>query len=735
VKKCLQLGLLLVISFVLTVGGPGVSRKAQGAGRNPRGPYEYFFAEGTTRTGYEEYLCLGSPEPEVAAVDVTVECFLSDGATIAKSFHIEEDARLTVNVADLVGKEKDVALRVFSEWSQTKRAPWFTAERVIYFHVDGISGAHCVGGIPSPSERWYFAEGYTGKGYSEFLSVLNPENETAQLEVEFLPLNGERKVVHMDVPARSRSTVDVAREVGPDREVSSVIRSDNRVPVVAERPMYFATSSYDGGHCSAGASIPQNEFYFAEGTTRDGFQEYICLLNPWERDIRVDAGFLLEDGSEIPYTVDIPAFSRRTIDVNAVVGPGRDVAAELRSSGVFCSERAVYFNAFGTNDGHCSEGAGYGSRRWCFAEGTTRSGFRSFICIENSKAEKACVYIHYLGGGTGDIVSYSIEIAPRSRVTIDPRDYLGMDYDFLCLLESNKPIIAERVQYSDDSTALSGGHCALGQTGGGRTRFGDVESYLNTYGEYKYSDLDTFMKYDVAVLDPYDYPEHGFPSSLQGEGTVVLAYIDIGEVEDSRSYWPNVKKTHPELMLGPNPDWPGCYYADVNNPEWHRIILEEEISRLKIYGEFDGLCLDMLDTVDDYPQLKPGMIDLVKDIREWYPELILVPNRGFAVLPDILPYIDGFKYEEMSSRYDSSEKKYVLEEDEGELETLERALDMKDIPVFVLDHVKTEPPDTTMARHDFERCREIAGGMGRRFVWYANSVEQDHPAWSWLDFR
>ena len=201
--------------------------------------------------------------------------------------------------------------------------------------------------------------------------------------------------------------------------------------------------------------------------------------------------------------------------------------------------------------------------------------------------------------------------------------------------------------------------------GPGRSGIASATSYLNTYGDYKASDLTEFEKYDVAVLDPYDYPDEKFPAALRKSGTTVLAYIDIGEAEDFRDYWPEVRK-NPGLLIGENPDWPGDWFADVNNPEWRRIILESEIPRLQSLGPMDGLCMDMLDTVDDYPRLKPGMVRLVREIRAKYPGLLLVPNRGFAVLDQILPYIDAFKYEDLSSGYDSKTGQYVPKRDRAE---------------------------------------------------------------------
>ncbi len=263
-------------------------------------------------------------------------------------------------------------------------------------------------------------------------------------------------------------------------------------------------------------------------------------------------------------------------------------------------------------------------------------------------------------------------------------------------------------------------------------RLANINSYANCYKEYTQADLENLKKFDIVVIDPYDVPDQSFVSELKQADVIVLAYIDIGEAENTRAYWENMDNS---LILAPNPDWPGCYYADVNNQRWHDIILDNAIPYIFECGDYDGLCMDMLDTIDIYPELKPGMISLIAEIREEYPDLILVPNRGFGILPEISPYIDAFKYEEMSARYDFENEMYVYGEDEEEMNTLLSVLENHEIPVLVLDHVETNPPDENMAQTCYERTTEIAAETGHKFVWYANSVEQDLPIWSFLPLR
>lgn len=100
-----------------------------------------------------------------------------------------------------------------------------------------ITGGHIGGGVTAPSPTWYFAEGYTGSGFDEYLTILNPDPEGAMVSVTYYR-EGEGPVVksHL-VPAASRYTIKVNDEVGPGQAVSAKVESDR--PIVAERPMYF----------------------------------------------------------------------------------------------------------------------------------------------------------------------------------------------------------------------------------------------------------------------------------------------------------------------------------------------------------------------------------------------------------------------------------------------------------------------------------------------------------------
>jgi len=297
-----------------------------------------------------------------------------------------------------------------------------------------------------------------------------------------------------------------------------------------------------------------------------------------------------------------------------------------------------------------------------------------------------------------------------------------------------------------------------------------IESYVNAYEDFDTEDIWDLQSFDIAVIEPYYAPSTGFVRDLQTT-TITLAYVSIGEADNERRYWDTWRPTDrapdnpaiPRTTLTPDdtifiaedPGWEGSYFVDASNPRWRDILINEEIPYILWLGDghYDGLMMDLVDVVDEYEglereaEMRQGLIDLIACIDSAFPDLILVPNRGFGVLPEMVPYIDAFKFEEMTGAYGNIEDEdhfgeyYLKVDDEGErenddeIEILLSALQQYPMPVLVLDHVPTDPPDRRMAKECYKICSEFAEENNLHCVWYGNSVDQDLYIWPFLDLR
>jgi hypothetical protein len=328
------------------------------------------------------------------------------------------------------------------------------------------------GSPPVESHTFYFAEGYTGDGFQEYLCLGNMEAEDAAAEVVFIFPDGSSSAVGVAIPAGSRTTLDVNAMVGPGREVSMVVTSDR--DIVAERPMYFRYGTgWEGGHDVMGAREPSTSFYFAEGYTGEGFEEWLCVLNPGDTSADLTFRFQTQEGGEREVGgFSVGPHSRASFKVNDILGRDLQASCVVVASRAVVVERPMYFDYRGRGDhgwqgGHCVMGATALSTRFLFAEGTTRAGFEQWLTIQNPLDSPLDVQATYsFGPGQGNAVAKSYRLEGRTRVTLFVPDEVGREKDVAVELSSASAFLAERPLYFDYTGAgaghWQGGHCVIG---------------------------------------------------------------------------------------------------------------------------------------------------------------------------------------------------------------------------------------------------------------------------------
>jgi LEA14-like dessication related protein len=194
--------------------------------------------------------------------------------------------------------------------------------------------------------------------------------------------------------------------------------------------MYFNYGgAWAGGHDVIGANQASTEWYFAEGTTRQDFDMWLCLQNPNPGAITVDATYMFgpDQGPNLPQSYTLQPNSRTTIKVDDVVGEEKDVSVKITSASDFIAERPMYFNYGGAwAGGHDVIGANQASAEWYFAEGVTGYSFQEYICLQNPHAEVVTVDLTFMMT-KGEIFSRKVSLPPNSRTTVDLNRYIGFN--------------------------------------------------------------------------------------------------------------------------------------------------------------------------------------------------------------------------------------------------------------------------------------------------------------------
>lgn len=165
---------------------------------------------------------------------------------------------------------------------------------------------------------------------------------------------------------------------------------------------------------------------------------------------------------------------------------------------------------------------------------------------------------------------------------------------------------------------------------------------------------EAFHGIDLVVFDRLHHPNL---EKLKGE-SLLLAYISIGEVHDNVPENAILEKEN--ALVASNKHW-NSHVVDIANTHWHEIVLAQ-VEDAAEQG-FDGVMLDTVDsplhwaTVDAPEQrgfMRLGAIDLIHKIRQANPDLKIMLNRGFDILPDVKDQLDLILVESILTNPDDS---------------------------------------------------------------------------------
>ncbi|MBU4174652.1 MAG: C40 family peptidase [Actinobacteria bacterium] len=115
---------------------------------------EWYLAEGYTGDEFDTYILIANPSPTIATV--SVRFMMNGGRFIDREYEVGVDSRFTIAVDKIKGMSDEEVSAYISSSTPV------VVERSIYFNYLDRPGGTCAPGVTSPSDEWYFAEGYTG---------------------------------------------------------------------------------------------------------------------------------------------------------------------------------------------------------------------------------------------------------------------------------------------------------------------------------------------------------------------------------------------------------------------------------------------------------------------------------------------------------------------------------------------------------------------------------------------
>ncbi len=119
--------------------------------------------------------------------------------------------------------------------------------------------------------------------------------------------------------------------------------------------------------------------------------------------------------------------------------------------------------------------------------------------------------------------------------------------------------------------------------------------------------------YRIVVIDAQCFTKKTV-MALKKEGHVVYSYIDIGSLEDYRSYYARFRK----YALSEYDGWDGEYWVDVTKTDWQEYMYRTLAGKLVKKG-IDGFFVDNCDVYYHYPTkgCYSGIINILYGLKEY----------------------------------------------------------------------------------------------------------------------
>lgn len=341
---------------------------------------------------------------------------------------------------------------------------------------------YCPGAPPTGKER-----------VSTAVSITNAGSRDTAAAVTVIADGGRRTTRRVELPAHTVVPFrpDVAEAAHP-----AIVVEPFAAEVVVEQNVW------DGADLAVGpcATQPAANWYFANGTTLRGIEQWLILFNPFGDDAIVDLSFYTDEGRrEVAALrgVDVARHSRVAIPIDAHVRRQAFVATEVSSrvGRVVAQQSQVFLPESGRSGITASLGSPSAALEWWFPFGYRREGENRTIGISNPGDLQTEVDVQVFADGEAFIEPVTVTIPRRSAVLVNLGDCgegapscvnvpRRLAYQTLVSSATDLPVVAEELaQYTGD--ALTGAMSSLGGRGAssrwvfGRSRYsGEQRSNL-----------------------------------------------------------------------------------------------------------------------------------------------------------------------------------------------------------------------------------------------------------------
>ena len=195
-----------------------------------------------------------------------------------------------------------------------------TAEQVIV-HPAGDATTLCA---TTPSDTWYFADGFTGADSVETILMTNPFSDATVVDITFVTKDSEREPSNLQgyvIPAYTTIALPMAEQGARNEPVLAVAIKASSGRLVAGRVQHYLGQGRLGYAVSLGAPRAATQWWFADGEKLPGVSEQLVIFNPSDLDRQLSVVFLngatTENALE-PALITAPAHRVTTLDTGTL---------------------------------------------------------------------------------------------------------------------------------------------------------------------------------------------------------------------------------------------------------------------------------------------------------------------------------------------------------------------------------------------------------------------------------